>query len=1009
MQAENEPKTGPRKKTKTRILKLVPAVVIVLVLLAVFLVPAFVSSGKGRKIILAKINDSIDGQADFSTLSMSWTKGIKVTNVSFNDSAGQISVLVKRIAAKPHYGSILMGSLSFGKTIIDQPKVEINLQARQATKASQERILPDEKRQAVGLPVKKIDLVVNDGSLKVTDRQAATVELSQVNSRLNLRPPGHKTDFDIDMAVVDKDKKAKIRANGQIKPQRKTGWSMKGTSGDLTIEVNDLDIGSLGPIFALAGLEVQAKGIVSANVESKIKDGRFESLNGTIEAGHLDITGPVLNGDRFKTGRLDVAAKLKRQQGLINIEQLDVKADWLTAQATGDVPTTYKSLAEFIKADSKRNLKGSFECDVAQLASQMPRTLGLKEQIEITAGRLTGNIEKLTEAGQGKIYGQANLAGLQGVVDGKTIALSEPVAAQIKLTSDKAGIKYDTLDVSSSFAKINCTGTAEALNYNADIDLSKLQSELGQFVDTGQYTIAGELLSKGIVSSNKDKIIAVGSSEIKNLRLSSAEAVTAFEPKADINFALSLLPDENILNIDKIQANATLGRFDIKDAVLPLGKKAQKPMKLTVSANDIDLQKLQPFAVMFASFPRQMQLAGIAESDVSLISENGTYHIATDSTKIQNLKVVYPQRQPFEQQEVSLVADGQVNPRDKTYAVKWQLSSPKIKIKGQLEKELEGGKNKLQGKADLEYDWAAVSTIASPFLPQGLSLAGQRKDSISFASEYPAGQTQQLLTNLNTKGKLGFEKAEYMGLDFGPTEVDVQIRKGLLEIAPFSTTVNNGQLNFAAQADFKKKPTVLKTPEPIQIAKDIQINDTTTKKLLMYVNPVFANAVNVSGVANFNCEKLAIPLSGAYKNDIEVIGTISINKLQLQASDLLGQIFSLVGAGTRQQEITIHPTRFVLQDGFLRYDDMQLDIGDNPVNFKGVIGLDKSLNMSVTLPYTISGRTVRLGRETVGKRITLPLKGTVDKPELDMGKLLEEQLKQQLEQTLREGLEELFK
>jgi hypothetical protein len=88
---------------------------------------------------------------------------------------------------------------------------------------------------------------------------------------------------------------------------------------------------------------------------------------------------------------------------------------------------------------------------------------------------------------------------------------------------------------------------------------------------------------------------------------------------------------------------------------------------------------------------------------------------------------------------------------------------------------------------------------------------------------------------------------------------------------------------------------------------------------------------------------------------------------------------------------------------------MQIDVGDNPVNFKGTIGLDKSLDMTVTLPYTTEGRTARVGRTTRGARIALPLKGTVDKPQLDTDKLLELQLKQQGEELLRRGLEELFK
>jgi hypothetical protein len=223
------------------------------------------------------------------------------------------------------------------------------------------------------------------------------------------------------------------------------------------------------------------------------------------------------------------------------------------------------------------------------------------------------------------------------------------------------------------------------------------------------------------------------------------------------------------------------------------------------------------------------------------------------------------------------------------------------------------------------------------------------------------------------------------------------------------TTVNEGQFTFAGQTDFRQKPVQFKIAKPMQLMKNIKINDQTTKKLLRYLNPIFADAVNVSGIANFSCEQLTIPLSAAAKNQIEVVGTISMDQVRLQASDLLGQILSGAGTSARGTVITIRPTKFVLRDGFLRYDDMQMDIGDNPVNFKGVIGLDKSLNMTITLPYTAMGRTVRIGRETIGQRITLPLKGTIDKPELDIGKLLESQLKQQLEDQLRKGLEELFK
>jgi len=1013
MQAEKSYKPKPRRRTKIRILKLVLALIGILILLAVFLIPAFVSSAKGRETILAKINDSIDGETDFATLSMSWFKGVKVTDFSFNDRAGQILVAVRQIVTKPHYGSILMGSLSLGETIIDEPRVKINLKGEEAKKAEvpQKERATEKRTHAIALPIKKIDLIINSGNLKVTGRGARTVEVSQINSRVNLRPPGQRTNFDIDIAVADDGKESKISAEGQVTPKRKTGWSLKGTSGAFAIEVNDLNIEHLGPIFALAGVDFEAKGRISANIKSKIENGKIKNLKGTVRGRNLDITGSQLKPDRLKSKVLDATIELKSDKKSIDISKLEIQTDWLNARASGDVPTTFKSVAEFVSADSKHNLKGDFECDLAAVLSQMPRTFGLKEGMAVTSGKLSGDIETLVKDGQRRITGQANLVGLAGSVDGKAIALSEPISAAVEITSEKSGIKYGRLALSAAFAKISCSGTNELLKYEVDANLERLQSDLGQFIDTGRYKVAGELFSKGTISGRKDEIAVAGSCEIKDLRLSSTGRVSAFEPMANVSFSVIAEPDKSIVNVDFIKANASIGEVSIEDAVLPLNKKATKSMRLAVSAKKIDLARIQPFMVLFASFPKEMQLAGTAESQIEVSSKKGSYRIITDATHIKNLKVSYPEQKPFEQSEVSIIFDAEVNPAEKTIAVRrLQLISPQIKIKkGEFNQTTKGGQRRLQGKAELEYDWSAVSTMAGPFLPMGLRLEGQREDTISFAAQYPAGQTDKIPANLDMKARLGFERGHYMGLHFGPTEVDIQIRNGFLRIAPFSTSVNNGQFNFAGGVDFKQEPILLKTPGPIQIAKDIQINDETTKKLLMYVNPIFANTLNVSGVANFNCERLAIPVSGATKDDIEVIGTVSIEKIRLQQSDLLGQILSLAGTGTRGRVIRIHPTRFALQDGFLRYDDMQMDIGDHPVVFGGVIGLDKSLNMTITLPYTTMGRTARVGEKEVGKRIVLPLKGTIDKPELDLGKLLEEQLKQQLEQKIREGLEGLFK
>jgi len=367
MENEKDRKNKPQRKTRKRILAVVLILLAVLILLVFIFVPAYVSSEQGRKTILAKINSSVSGKADFSGLSMSWFKGVKVTGISYKDNAGSTSVEVKQIATKPMYCSILMGSLSLGKTVVDEPRIEVNLDGSKESRISQ--ATGGGKGTSAGLPVNKVDLVVNNGNVKVTSKKSGTVELSQINSEVNFRGIGEKTSFDVNMNVAGQGKESSIHAQGQVKSD---GWKLKDTSGTVTVEVNDLDIASLGPVFELAGVEAGAKGIISANMQGEIKDGQVENLVGTINGKNLDMTIPGTKGDRLKTSMLNVDMKLQTQKDKINIDKLDVKSDWLDVQASGVVPVTFKSFADFMQPDSPYSLKGNFKCDLASAFTQMP-------------------------------------------------------------------------------------------------------------------------------------------------------------------------------------------------------------------------------------------------------------------------------------------------------------------------------------------------------------------------------------------------------------------------------------------------------------------------------------------------------------------------------------------------------------------------------------------------------------------------------------------------------------
>jgi len=1003
MNAQNRTKNTPVRKSRARRIVKWSLAGLLLVLVVVFLgAPVVASSGGFRKYLLAKINQSVAGHTDFADLSVGWLKGVRVEDLSFDDSAGQVSVKVKKIHTRPHYAKLIGGNLSFGTTTIDEPRVEINLKDKPASAAPQPGPVPAE---AAGIAL-VTDVVINDGSVKVTDTHARTAELSNINSKIGLRLPGKTSTLELDTTLVAKAGESKIHAAADItpvKPKKGKGWTLEGATGSLTVKVKDLDLESIEPLIALSGTEVKTKGRLSADLMSEIKDGQLANVTGKVTGSGLDVAAPQLKGDRFQTKVLDADVKVTTKDKSINIESLKLKTDWASLSLSGSVPTDLAGEDNF-KSLWRSDLVGSFDCDLPAVASLMPNTLGLKEGTEITSGKVTGEIQTITEAGKKQIKAGADLTGLKGTVSGKPVAFSQPVQARVVLSEDKDTVKFDQVGVTSSFANIKASGTMKDIRCDADMDLAKLQAELGQFIDLGGYKLAGRAVETGQIVIEPNHITVNGAAQVMNVAISSPKNVTASEPKAMLNFGLEIDQEQNILALNTLKADASFGKVDIKDGVIPLGAEAKKAMKLGVNASGIDLGKLRPFAVVFGSLGEDKVLGGIAEAQVDITSQKDTYKVSTQNTKIRNIEYGSAGQKPFKQSEVSLVGDALLNTTEKQYAVKARMFSDAIEVDLDLANVSKDGQSLLKGKADLGYDAAVVGDMVSGYLSQNVKLQGKRRTSVEFASRYPADDPNRLLANLSTnKCAFGFDKADYRGLSLGPADIKAQFDKGLLTIDPFKIAANNGQIAFAANADFRGPSPVISIPQAVSV-ENLQIDETLSyefRGVLAYVNPLFKDVIGLGGRLNLSAEKLLIPLDSKRRNDMEILATLGMDNLTIkptQSGGLFAMLFSLIGLGGDRALATVHPTNFVVKDGFVRYDNMQIDIGGTPVNFKGAVGLDKRLNMQISVP--VGGQLA----DTLGGTISLPLTGTIDKPVFDTSKLGENLLQNTLKGLLdKEG------
>ncbi|MHC4758501.1 MAG: hypothetical protein ACYTE8_07570, partial [Planctomycetota bacterium] len=145
----------------------------------------------------------------------------------------------------------------------------------------------------------------------------------------------------------------------------------------------------------------------------------------------MEIAGDILKSDRISSSQFDVDIQLQRKDQLISIDQFIVRADWADISANGLLPTTLDSVNNFLTPDSQYDLKGNCQINLASILSQLSNTLGIKEVMTISSGKLNADFS----ASHGQINSLATFDDLKAQIGSKNISLSEPFKLETEIRS----------------------------------------------------------------------------------------------------------------------------------------------------------------------------------------------------------------------------------------------------------------------------------------------------------------------------------------------------------------------------------------------------------------------------------------------------------------------------------------------------------------------------------------------------------------------------------------------
>lgn len=355
MEEKKNPSEIVKPKKSSLLKKIIWAVCILIavLILLVALLPTLISTSLGKQIVVSQINNATNGDVQINDLSLGWFSGLKLSGVTFKDSTGNTSVSVNEVRLNPKLSSLLRGQINLTDGLIDKPQVDIlvkELPQKTASTEPEKPSGPSAPSQPIALPLEKLALQLREGTVAIrTDNPPQKLEFKNISSQVDINPLGQASKLSFAMAVGGMGQQGDVKAEGTVTPSK--DLTLKGTSGDVQVELVNLKLEDFKPLLALAGQKVDIAGLLNAKADVKLNDGQFEKIaaDATIENFKQTLDG--------KTTTLDKPVKIKALAAMIDnkirIDNVNVDSSFCTATCKGDLEQlTYQAKADLAGVQS---------------------------------------------------------------------------------------------------------------------------------------------------------------------------------------------------------------------------------------------------------------------------------------------------------------------------------------------------------------------------------------------------------------------------------------------------------------------------------------------------------------------------------------------------------------------------------------------------------------------------------------------------------------------------------
>lgn len=319
------------------------------------------------------------------------------------------------------------------------------------------------------------------------------------------------------------------------------------------------------------------------------------------------------------------------------------------------------------------------------------------------------------------------------------------------------------------------------------------------------------------------------------------------------------------------------------------------------------------------------------------------------------------------------------------------------------------GDVKLRGT--LDYDLARITALIKPYVGAGVEFVGREQAtfevvgplrSANSKSAVPARLASTSVDHWSQGLRANFaapwQGARVFGLPLGPGVAQGELAGGTIRFSPLDFSVAQGRFSTAPVLRIAPLPGELILP-PGKLFTNVNVSPEVSDVMLKYIAPVLADATRSDGLFSMDVSAARVPLADSQQAD--VAGTLEIHTMDVLPGPSTEQWAGLARTvedllkNRNPQALVNRPPRNLLEirdcavpfrliGGRVYHEGLEFRVGDVVVRSQGSVGLDQTLDLTVTIP--IPGQWVADLPWLAGllkEDMKIPVRGTLSRPAID--------------------------